>query len=578
MGGVGLWARANDDDLDDVVSRLSSTASVDDETRLAIEKSLRMAFTVLAVVNALVGATTALGIYLDCRFQTKRKSEPLVRRFVVGPKEMLPFVVSLGIVAQGGLFAAAQTKGLDAVLTLGCRSVSQLMLPALFIVPFIQTVFGFEAMARSLPRQPVRHGAVWTVPLCVGLVLAGLMISYGVTQVTQPSNFCFAEMLFLVREWSLGVLAVLIALIGLLLLGSVLLLARLYRTEGMAPTQRTTASWTACYMLLAVVTMLMTVPFFASLVSDAGSSSDVTREMMQLSTAATIVVNLTGLLTGALYLLLRLTRLGRLGCAGYVELDRQRLKSGIRTVRASSVMYNKQLEQPLSPGWLERRAGSGGSYWSDEKKKQPVAVSVSETRKAGAPSYSIFPRLDAAPHTQPLPHAATPPLQMTDADNFLLLPPSAPWANRRERNSSLGSTATVPIALRVSNIDNIPVQQMSSSNNGEVYQATTQQQQQQQQPQRPLISPGKLGLAITTNDAYRLSKTVDVFDDDDDDDEDESAKGPLPPPLAVTKADEAKPDDDGFTLSPTVYSPDSGSVRTPPPSAQPKTASGGQWI
>ncbi|RCI08605.1 hypothetical protein L249_4886 [Ophiocordyceps polyrhachis-furcata BCC 54312] len=572
MDGAGLWAGANDDGLDDVVSRLSSTADVDDETRLAMEKSLRTAFTVLAVINALVGATTALGIYLDCRFQTKRKPEPMVRRFVVGAKEMLPFAVSLGIVAQGALFAAAQTKGLDAVLTLGCRSVSQLMLPALFIVPFIQTVFGFEAMARSLPRQPVRHGAAWTVSLCVGLVLVGLLISYVVTQVTQPANFCFAEMLFLVREWSVGVLAVLIALIGLLLLGSVLLLARLYRTEGMAPTQRTTASWTACYMLLAVVTMLMTVPFFASLVSDASASSDVTREMMQLSTAATIVVNLTGLLTGALYLVLRLTRLGRLGCSGYVELDRQRLKSGIRTVRASSVMYNKQLEQPLSPGWLERRAGGGSFYsWSDEKKKQPVAVSVSETRKAGggaAPSYSIFPH--PHPHLDPHPHPHAAP--QIEADDFLV-PPSAPWANRRERNSSLGSSATVPIALRVSNIDNIPVQQMSgSSAAAPLYQATVQQQQ------RRLISPGKLGLAISTNDAYRLSKTVDVFDDDDDDedeDDDDGARGgPLPPPLAFTKADEAKPDDDGFTLSPTVYSPDSSpSVRTPPPSAQPKA-----WI
>ncbi|RDA94454.1 hypothetical protein CP533_2213 [Ophiocordyceps camponoti-saundersi (nom. inval.)] len=574
MDGAGLFVGANDDNLDDVVSRLSSTAAVDDETRLAIEKSLRTAFTVLAVVNALVGATTALGIYLDCRFQTRRKSEPMVRRCVVGAKEMLPFVVSLGIVAQGGLFAAAQTRGLDAVLTLGCRSVSQMMLPALFIVPFIQTVFGFEAMARSLPRQPVRHGAAWTVPVCAGLVVAGLMVSFGVTQVTDPPNFCFAELLFLVRPWSLGILGVLIALICLLLLGSVVLLARLYRTEGMAPTQRTTASWTACYMLLAVVTMLMTVPFFISLLSDAGVSSDISREMMQLSTAATIVVNLTGLLTGALYLLLRLTRLGRLGCSGYVELDRQRLKSGIRTVRASSVMYTKQLEQPLSPGWLERRTGSGGGggaggYWPDEKK--PAAVSVSETRKAGAPSYSIFPRL-GGPNPHPLSH----PHPQADADN-LLLPPSAPWANRRERNSSLGSSATVPIALRVSNIDNIPVEQQMSSN-APLNQAPMQQQ-------RPLISPaGKLGLAISTNDAYRLSQTVDVFDDDDDDEVDGGAQGPVPPPLAVTKADEAKPDEDYFTLSPTVYSPDSSprsgrgpeSVRTPPPSAQPKAS--GQWI
>ncbi|PFH56481.1 hypothetical protein XA68_16436 [Ophiocordyceps unilateralis] len=571
MDGAGLWARANDNQLGlsaDVVSRMSATAPVDDKTRLKAETSLRTAFVVLAVINALGGAATALGIYIDCRLRARRKSEPSPRRSplsVIGTKEMVPFVVSVGIVAQGALFAAAQTSGLDSVLTLGCRPVSQMMLPALFIVPFTQTAFGIEAMIRSLPRKPMANGPAWTLPVCVGLVLAGLMVSYGVTLVSEPANFCFAELLFLLQRWSVGVFAVLVSIACLLLLCSIILLFRLYRTADMARPQRTAASWTACYMLLAVITILMTLPFFATLMEDDGVS-DITREMMQLSTAATIVVNMTGLLTGALYLVLRLTRLGRLGYTGYVEYDRQRLKSGIRTVRASSVMYNKQLEQPVSPEWLERREyGTSAQAIPDEKTatQWPIQKQAAP-RKAGGPSYNLFPQSNP-------PATVAAAAAGADAAAFLL-PPTATWTARHERNSSFGSSATVPIALRVSNIDNMAVQMMSNS------------------IQQPLQPPSNLGLAISTdggpfsdsNAAYVASKNVDVFDDGE-------AEAPTPPPLTVTRA---TPDaSDAFTLSPSVYSPKTTStaspeqapLRTPPASRQRggeagRAVASGQWI
>ncbi|PHH72755.1 hypothetical protein CDD80_4278 [Ophiocordyceps camponoti-rufipedis] len=516
MDGAGLWARASAKLPPDAVTRLSATAPVDDETRLAAETSLRKAFIVLAVINCLVGAVTALGIYVDCRLKLTRKGVPLSGKspfIVIGAKEMLPFVVSLGIVAQGALFGAAQTNGLDSVLALGCRGVSQIMLPALLIVPLIQLVFGIEATVRSVPRRPVVRGPGWLRPVLAGLVAIGLVVAYGLTFMAEAPNFCFAELLFLVKHWSEGILALFTSIGVLLLLCSGIIMLRLYRTPDMMLPQRTTASWTACYLLLAVLTLFMTLPVFGSLLADDGVS-DISRGTMVLSTGATIIINMTGVLTGVLYLVLRLTRLGRLG---EVEFDRDRLKSDIRTVGTSSSVYSKQLDQPLSPEWFQRP--SYGSR-ADEKKamsKTPIPP------KAGAPSYNLFPkRPDAAP--------------------TLLIPPTAPWANRSERNSSLGSSASVPIALRVSNIDMLPME-----------------------PESQTAAPN-LGLAISTYGdqaaAYLASKNSAVFDFDDDELE-------APPPLVVTKA---TPDD--FTLSPSVYSPESSSSSSVESVYKPESLSG----
>lgn len=48
---------------------------------------------------------------------------------LIGPKETFPYILSLGIAIQGIVFAAAQSLGLGAVLTLGCTQTSRMMLP-----------------------------------------------------------------------------------------------------------------------------------------------------------------------------------------------------------------------------------------------------------------------------------------------------------------------------------------------------------------------------------------------------------------------------------------------------------------
>lgn len=48
-------------------------------------------------------------------------------RLVKG-RDVYPFVLSLGIVVQGIVYATAQAKGLESLMILGCATISRMML------------------------------------------------------------------------------------------------------------------------------------------------------------------------------------------------------------------------------------------------------------------------------------------------------------------------------------------------------------------------------------------------------------------------------------------------------------------
>ncbi|KAM4056098.1 hypothetical protein HRG_003020 [Hirsutella rhossiliensis] len=586
-----LLSRALGDstDADGFMFQSSTSSAINNEMRFAAERSLRTSFIALASVNVVAAAATAVGIFFDCYLQARRKDPGFSLKSslltIIGPKETFPYILSLGIAIQGIIFAAAQSLGLGAILTLGCTETSQMMLPALFIVPYIQLVFGLETAIRALARQPFPRSPRWTLPVCLVVVLVALIATYAVTRAAVPPNFCFAELLWLVQRWALGSFAFLTLLAGIMLIGSLIICIRLFKSSGISEAQRTTASWTTCYMLLALVTTVMMVPFFWSLYAD--DTGRITRHQTRLSMAATIVVNLSGLLTGGLYVLLRFTKLGKLGRGGYLEFDRQKPAMGERSSTPGSSIYTKQLEQPVSPVRLEqmrRDLETGDGARSEKMSAWPTAFAAQAARPqtpgvtmpipqimspemafmAGTlpgqnpglrqDSYNLFPSRQGAPDTKSsylLPAVAHNPDALS-ADE--LLPPAAAWTARHERKSSLASSATVQIALRVSNINDMPP--VTSSY------------------QEPLDSDGRnyrgdLGLAISTDpfadDASQYSASMYVDDDLFDFGEALAQQPPLP-----TATDKTTSDDE-ITLSPTVYDPDQ-------PATKPRKAASGQWF
>jgi hypothetical protein len=120
MGSTGFQFQAN------------STSKWDNELKFAAAGSVRTSIIVLAVFNLVVAFAVTLVILLRSWRTLKRAESWDFRsswfRLVQG-RDIYPFVLSIGIVTQGIVYATAQAKGLESLMILECAMVSQMMLP-----------------------------------------------------------------------------------------------------------------------------------------------------------------------------------------------------------------------------------------------------------------------------------------------------------------------------------------------------------------------------------------------------------------------------------------------------------------
>lgn len=49
---------------------------------------------------------------------------------IIGPMNIFPFILAIGIIVQGTITAVEQSKGMSGLLILGCTPISQVMLPS----------------------------------------------------------------------------------------------------------------------------------------------------------------------------------------------------------------------------------------------------------------------------------------------------------------------------------------------------------------------------------------------------------------------------------------------------------------
>lgn len=189
---------------------------------------------------------------------------------VIGPAETFPFILCCGIVAQGIMFAVAQSKGLGALLILGCTPISQMMLPGTFvvpkvrttiltvsatlIVPYIQIVFGVETTVRASWRRPFPRQPKWITPACVGIVAAASLATLLITRLHRAPNFCAASLFWFLEQWKVGCLGVFTAVVGTSFIAAVVVFLRLHSGARVDPAERVAASWMAYFMAISVVT------------------------------------------------------------------------------------------------------------------------------------------------------------------------------------------------------------------------------------------------------------------------------------------------------------------------------------
>ncbi|PKS05271.1 hypothetical protein jhhlp_008642 [Lomentospora prolificans] len=474
----------------------NSTNTIINQFRFQAAKSIRTSTIILSVFNVVAAAATAVGILWD-GYATAKRNDPKYRFRTsafkcIGSAEAFPLILSCGIVIQGTVFAVAQSTGLKNEQVLGCTIVSQMMLPAVFIVPYIQLVFAIEVAIRALRRKnPFPPRTRWTVVLCLAVIGTLLLATYLVTHFRRPPNFCFASLFWFVQRYSQGCFAVLVIISAALLAATIIIFTKLHRHAGIDPTERIASSRMVYYLAVGFISAVLIIPFFFVLAFQNRRDRGVFNAALQLSMVASVVANVSGLMTGGLHLFLRSTSMSTIGPrekdGKYEEDRRQSFKRGIRvwtrdddTPASSSSVPTGLRRMNTDDSFASEDDGRDGHY-GDEKKdlwddrvnplrshavfptatatalRSPQPLQAHQTHAAKS-SYSLFPNNNSNLKAPTLLPATTydPNAKEMMMEVDALKPPAPIHGFRHRRDSSLASHATVQIGLRLSNVDDMP--------------------------------------------------------------------------------------------------------------------------
>ncbi|KAK0615950.1 hypothetical protein B0T17DRAFT_361363 [Bombardia bombarda] len=593
------------------------------DLRFAAAKSIRTSTIILATFNTIAAFATAIGILIDAYYRERRNNKKYKfsrNGFAFVPAvEVFPLVLSVGIIVQGITFAVAQSTGLDSLVGAGCTLVAQLMLPAVFIVPYTQLIFGLEIMMRGLKKQPFAPRGKWSVTICLTIIGLLILTNFLVANFDRSPNFCLTSLFWFVGHYSTGCFALLTGICATLLVCTIVVFVKLHRSTKIEVTERVAASRMVYYMALGAISSGFMLPYFyvMSFVNQKGGQGNA----LTLSMVASVVANVSGLMTGGLYLFLKSNTLSTIGPRDKIgEYENRRLKYKIRRYGASDPDFDSHMMEPVTgPGSL-RRMDSDASLSSIEKVEdtkydesgrppsltydgpnanplRPNAVHPTQPPVPRAPepammsamssinpvhmrkrSYSLFP--SAAPSIKSvtlLPATTYSPnnnYNESAADTLKPPPSMRNLVNRHRRDSSLISSATVQIGLRLSSVEDMLPTAESKVVNGDANVYTLDCPNLVSADKPALANKRPTALTALDTNIPILRPEEPVVDESPSRDPVKNARmKTLPPvpmpgqaPVEPSAANEVAQDDNAVMLSPSVYSPTSPTkARLPSP-------------
>lgn len=330
---------------------------------------------------------------------------------------------------------------------------------------------------------------------------------------------------------------------------------------------------------------------------------------LTLSMIATVVANVSGLMTGGLHLFFRSNIISTIGPRDkFAEYERQQLKYKIRKPDPNDYEYSGHVLQPISTPQTLRRMDSeeslmrygkeeeasvesppgrtaamlveatnplrsnavflpAASVRAPERAQLPLASSGAMHSRKPSSSYSLFPNknLGNTSSVALLPSTTYSPIEGSNPfDDFnepLQPPPSIKPNGRHRRDSSMMSSATVQIGLRFSNVDDMPPMASTMISNAErVHNLDCPKE----------IRPSPLAAFTVADDASPTaepSSPVTRTGSRRDPVKDARMKTLPPVPRAISFADrQSRLEEEPLTLSPAVYRPDSPTrTRVPSP-------------
>jgi hypothetical protein len=343
------------------------------------------------------------------------------------------------------------------------------------------------------------------------------------------------------------------------------------------------------------------IPFFFNLIFF--DQQDPDNQALNLSMVSAVVANVSGLLTGGLHLFLRSNILSTIGPKSKYEAERQKFKRGIRVwAPGSNVDYSGHIMAPVSAPRPLQRADSAATLIDKRSEKEeeeaiespksltydvprvnplrsnavypmaPAMPIVAQSTSLQPPqnaktharkgSYSLFPAGNDTSNTKSvtlLPATTYSPSNLRADDNEALKPPPSIHTNgRHRRDSSMASSATVQIGLRLSNVDDMPpLNSRYFQDQNKVYTLDCPNNKDEQKRPSPL---SQLAMSSSENLVPDETSTRDPVKD--------ARMKTLPPVPKVIEKPQQSPDDT-LILSPTVYSPESSTATK---AASPKSA------
>ncbi|KAI0998258.1 hypothetical protein K3495_g9938 [Podosphaera aphanis] len=444
----------------------------------AEKKSVRTSTIILAAFNIIAALTTTLSILYDCYWTSRRvNSKYRASKLCISsihPAETFPLVLSIGIVIQGLIFAGIQGEGLKGLYTRGCSTIAQVLWPAIFIVPYIQLVFGLECVLRSFRTLPFQARGKFDVTICCGVIVLMLFLTWLPSHLLPEPNVCYASLLSFISRYREIASIILTSAAGLMVISGSIIFYRLSTVNLIDQHQRIAASRIVHYLVIGVFSLILILPHFFSLV--------VGQDGLKLSMMATVVLNLSGLMSGLLHLILR----SNTSTTSFGPKEGSSWDCGKHQIRIFGpnelAMYSSLVDPvpgPMTDAYYERQFSQSSSHRRspirsekrgidtknlysppfksprrDELSPKGVMNVLSPYRShARKPSYSLFPQQETFPTTnQPNPQL---PISIYDISELGLPQPTFGRSSRHFRDSSDSSSATVQIGLRLSHAPSI---------------------------------------------------------------------------------------------------------------------------
>ena len=208
------------------------------------------------------------------------------------------------------------------------------------------------------------------------------------------------------------------------------------------------------------------------------------RHALNLSMVAAVVANVSGLMTGGLYLFLKSNTSSTIGPKNK-DAEYENRREGYNKAEryeSSGLDFDSHIMRPVTSPRKVRRMGSNASLIraarDEEAENSPVTPTIlfraptipepaqvpstpSAANHMRKESYSLFPISPptARPSATLLPPTTYIPASSKPSDGETLKPPPSMGflaARGHRRNSSLVSSATVQIGLRLSSVENVP--------------------------------------------------------------------------------------------------------------------------